>query len=75
MQIIELYIKTGGYNGTGTAINTSSISDFSIDFIEVGAKIGDSILITSFFLHTNSKWPAESVVTDDFAFFEITFTF
>jgi hypothetical protein len=47
MQIIELYIKTGGYNGTGTAINTSSISDFSIDFIEVGAKIGDSIYFPS----------------------------
>ena len=47
MQIIELYIKTGGYNGTGTAINSNSISDFSIDFIDVGAEIGDSIYFPS----------------------------
>mgnify|MGYP003647261385 CR=1 FL=1 len=43
MQIIELYIKTGGLNGTGVASDSNTLLDFSVDFIESGVSIGNSI--------------------------------
>lgn len=43
MQIIELYIKTGGINGTGTAFNSNTLIDFSVDFTDFDISVDDSI--------------------------------
>ena len=43
MQIIELYIKTGGVNGTGVAFNVNTLIDFSVDFTDFDISVDDSI--------------------------------
>ena len=43
MQIIELYIKTGGVNGTGVASNVNTLIDFSVDFTDFDISVDDSI--------------------------------
>ena len=43
MQIIELYIKTGGVNSTGTAFNVNTLIDYSLDFTDFDISVDDSI--------------------------------
>jgi len=43
MQIIELYIKTGGVSGTGVAFGTNILIDYSVDFTDFDISVGDSI--------------------------------
>jgi len=43
MQIIELYIKTGGVSGTGVAFGTNILIDYSVDFTDFDISVNDSI--------------------------------
>ena len=43
MQIIELYIKTGGVSGTGVAFGTNTLIDYSVDFTDFDISVNDSI--------------------------------
>ena len=43
MQIIELYIKTGGVSGTGVAFDTNTLIDYSVDFTDFDISVNDSI--------------------------------
>lgn len=43
MQIIELYIKTGGFNGIGVASNLNTLVDNSVDFTDIDISTGDNI--------------------------------
>ncbi len=43
MQIIELYIKTGGVNGTGVAFNVNTLIDYSVDFTDFDISVDDTI--------------------------------
>jgi len=53
MQIIELYIKTGGVNGTGVAFNSNTLIDYSVDFTDFDISVNDSIYFPDLDLRSN----------------------